>query len=419
MVARPPDRAVYSTLVTTHSTTPPAGPRLNRRALLRLPLGVALASSPALAPARRAAAEIAPLAAPSVTAASVYVQDASAGVPLMELNPDERRPPSSTTKIVTAQVVTDKVGLDELVVVDPADLATPEESQMGLIAGDTLTVQQLLEGALIPSGNDAARALARHVGLQLLAGAGGEPIARFVEEMNAYVASLKLENSRFANAEGLDDPDQYSSARDLALLAARVMRNKVISSIVSQPTLNVTSVGPEARVYLDLATGAPKLNSNQLLEGATDGMEDVHGLKTGTTPEGGANLIVAKWSPGGNRIVAVVMGSDIRYDEATGSQVGGSDRRYDDMRAVLAAVESSYVWVDPTEEDQLPGLTDELAAWQVELRNDSAIVLPAEVRQPVRYQLELVAPGGEEKVAGRVLFFAGSELLAERPLTFL
>ena len=400
------------------TNTQPTTIDLTRRALLRLALGAPVAGVPVLAGGRSAAAEIVPLAPPAVTAASVFVQDASAGVPLMESNADERRPPSSTTKIVTAQVVTDNAELDEIVVVDAADLASPEESQMGLLAGDTLTVQQLLEGALIPSGNDAARTLARHVGLKLLGGAEGEPIARFVEAMNEYVASLRLENTRFTNAEGLDDPDQYSSARDLAILGSRVMRNKTISSIVSQPTLDVTSVGPEARVYLDPITSAPKLNSNQLLEGAPDGVDAVHGVKTGTTPEGGANLIVAKWSPGGNRILAVVMGSGIEYD-AEGFQVSGSDRRYDDMRAVLAEVEAAYVWVDPTKDDELPGLADELAAWQVELRNSSAIVMPAGVREQVRYQLELVAPGGEEEVAGRVLFFAGPELLAERPLTFL
>lgn len=391
--------------------------RLNRRAILRLPLGVAVAGIPTLTTAGRAAAEITPLAAPKVTAAAVFVQDASAGVPLMEANGDERRPPSSTTKIVTAQVVTEHAELDELVVVDVADLASVEESQMGLFAGDTLTVQQLLEGALIPSGNDAARTLARFVGAKLLDGVVGDPIPRFVEEMNSYVASLELEDTHFVDPAGLDDDAQYSTAHDLAVLGGRVMRNKTISSIVSQPTLNVTSVGPEARVYLDLATGGPKLNSNHLVEGGLEPMEGVHGLKTGTTPEGGANLIVAKWSPGGNRLIAVVMGSDIAYD-GDGYLVADSDRRYDDMRAVLADVESAFAWVDPNDDDDLPGLGDELAAWQVALRNSSAVVISAELTRPVRYQLELVAPGGEKSLAGRVLFFAGSELLTERPLTF-
>lgn len=389
---------------------------MTRRVLLHLLFGVLLAALSLLTADRLFAAEIEPLTAPAVTAASVYVQDASAGVPLMEMNADERRPPSSITKIVTAQVVTENAELDELVVIDAADIATQEESQMFLVAGDTLTVQQLLEGALIPSGNDAARTLARFVGSKLLAGEAGDPIERFVQEMNAYVASLDLENTKFVNAEGLDEDAQYSSARDLAILGSQIMRNKVISSIVSQPTLNVTSVGPEVRTYLGLG-GAPLLNSNHLLEGGVQSMEGVHGLKTGTTPNGGANLIIAKWSPGGNRIIAVVMGSDIAYGDG-GYQVPDSDRRYDDMRAVLKEIEAAYAWVDPNDADALPGLTDELAAWQVELRNSSAIVMPAGVEQPVWYQLELVAPGDEESLAGRVLFFAGSELLAERPLTF-
>ncbi len=105
---------------------------------------------------------------PRTSAAAVYVWDATSGQELYALNPNEQRAPASTTKIATALVVVQHADLDDEVVVVASDTVDITVfSHMGLQAGDTLTVEQLLYGLLVPSGNDAANALARSVGEEL------------------------------------------------------------------------------------------------------------------------------------------------------------------------------------------------------------------------------------------------------------
>jgi serine-type D-Ala-D-Ala carboxypeptidase (penicillin-binding protein 5/6) len=113
------------------------------------------------------------LDAPEITAQSAFALDVKSGKTLSALNADERRPMASLTKMVTALVVTkalndDLIALDDSVTIEDSDVVDPAiYSHMGLVAGDTVTVEQLLDGMLIPSGNDAAKALARYVGERL------------------------------------------------------------------------------------------------------------------------------------------------------------------------------------------------------------------------------------------------------------
>jgi serine-type D-Ala-D-Ala carboxypeptidase (penicillin-binding protein 5/6) len=350
-------------------------------------------------------------ATPDVSAQAAYVFDSTANVELLAENSDERRAPASTVKIVTAMVVLDHAELETEVVFDEADTATEDESRMGLVGGDTVTVEQLLVGLLLPSGNDAARTLARHVGTILLAGSDGDPIERFVEEMNAKVGEAGLSNTHFTSPDGLsDDDDQYTTAYDLAHLGALAMSYDSIAATVSQSTAEITSVGPEARVY-------SLHNTNLFLEGsaAEFATEGVVGLKSGSTSTAGACLVLAKRERGGNLIIAVVLGSELAYD-AEG--IISVDQRWEDMRSILNSVEGSFLWLNPESDRDVPGLMNEMAAWQVTLQDDSGILIDPDLRSSLRYQLELLPEGPAESDAGRVLFFAGPDLVAERPLIF-
>jgi serine-type D-Ala-D-Ala carboxypeptidase (penicillin-binding protein 5/6) len=361
------------------------------------------------APAGVSAQELA--ATPSVSAHAAYAFDATTNVELLSENSTERRAPASTVKIVTAMVVLDHAQLDTQVVFEAADTASEEESRMGLEAGDTVTVEQLLVGLMLPSGNDAARTLARHVGTILLDGQPGDPIERFVEEMNAKVAEAGLTNTHFTSPDGLsDDDNQYTTAYDLAHLGAMAMGYKQIAQTVSQSKAEITSVGPEARVY-------SLQNTNKFLEDsgtqyATDG---VIGLKSGSTTKAGANLVLAKRERGGNLLIAVVLGSELSYDAQGLIAVDG---RWDDMRAVLDSVEGTFAWINPESSNDMPGLVDEMSAWQVSLKDDSGILVDRSIRKEIRYQLELLPQGPAKSDAGRVLFFAGADQIAERPLIF-
>ena len=124
---------------------------------------------------------------PTVTASSALVIDLQTGERLFEKDPAEPRPPASTAKLMTALVVIDQVPLDDVVVVTSAAAAT-EGSRMGLVVGEQLTVLELLHGLLIPSGNDAAVALAEHV-------AGSE--VDFVAMMNARAREMGLTATQF------------------------------------------------------------------------------------------------------------------------------------------------------------------------------------------------------------------------------
>ena len=125
-----------------------------------------------------------------------------------------RRAPASLTKLMTAVVASDLTSLDTPVTVT-GEAAAAEPSRMGLVAGQTLTVRELLYGALLNSGNDAAFAL----------GDGIVPLDRFLSLMNRKAGYLHLRDTHFSTPNGLTDPDNYTSAYDLAVLSAYVVRN--------------------------------------------------------------------------------------------------------------------------------------------------------------------------------------------------
>jgi D-alanyl-D-alanine carboxypeptidase (penicillin-binding protein 5/6) len=351
---------------------------------------------------------------PDVTAQAVYVYDATANLELTSLDADVRRAPASTVKIVTAMVVVDHADLDAQVVVDAQDVTDPSsgESTMTLAAGDTLTVEQLLTGLMLPSGNDAARTLARYVGILLLDGASGDPIERFVDEMNAKVREAGLSNSQFTSPDGFSDSDDmYTTAYDLAHLGALAMEYEEIAGIVSLATAEVVSVGPEAHAM-------SLQNTNKFLpdSGSEYATEGVVGLKSGSTTKAGACLVLAERERGGNLIIAVVLGSQLTYNEET--NMIEVDARWDDMQSVLGSVDDTFAWLNPESNNDVPGLKDEMSAWQVSLVDDSALIVPDDQSEAITYRIELKAIGPSKSDAGRVLFFAGSQQIAERPLVF-
>ncbi len=243
---------------------------------------------------------------PDITAKALFVVDATTGIPLYTKNPDEHLPIGSVVKIMTALVVMKHVeDLDEPVVIQESDLVDVSVySNMNLQAGDTLTVSFLLYGLLIPSGNDGARALARHVGGKI-SGSEDSRVATeaFVNEMNAYAAELGLKNSRFTVPDGTDAPNAYSSAEDVSIMSRELMKNDTLRRIVREPAYQFYSIGPEQRLYA-------KETTNQRL-----GQNGVVGVKTGTTEQAGGNVVLAREVNGGsNTVIIVILGADHSYE---------------------------------------------------------------------------------------------------------
>jgi D-alanyl-D-alanine carboxypeptidase (penicillin-binding protein 5/6) len=231
--------------------------------------------------------------APTLTAASALLMDDSTGTLLWSQQPDARRAPASLTKMMTALVVRAGDSLSTVFVVTPLAAATPGSS-MNVVAGQRLTVLQLLYGLLLPSGNDAAVVLAQGT-------AGSVPA--FVAQMNARAQAMGLTGTHFVNPHGLDAAGHYSTALDLAMMGRAILQDPLLAQIVQ--TRRQIIRAPDGRVLFDLH------NLNELL-GTYPGAD---GIKTGTTNAAGENLVAAD-RQNGHQVLAVVLGSTDRYADA-------------------------------------------------------------------------------------------------------
>ena len=238
--------------------------------------------------------------------------DVDSGRVLYAHHADTRMLIASTTKILTALVAIRDGDLEDVVTVS-AQAAGTEGSSMYLRAGEELTLETLLYGLLLCSGNDAAVAIAEHV---------GGSVAGFVERMNAYAAELGMENSSFANPNGLDDENHYSTARDMAVLACAAVQNETLVRIAS--TRSVT-IG-----------GRTMTNHNKLLS-----MEEgCIGLKTGytRTPQSAVRSATVRRPFSSERVVTTPLGLlSIR-------QTHGSRRRSGLPSTVISSRSGSALW---------------------------------------------------------------------------
>ena len=219
-----------------------------------------------------------PVQAQAVSAEKGIVLDALTGETLWKRRAQERSLIASTTKIMTAHLICRACNVLERVKI-PREAVGIEGSSMYLREGEILTVQELLWGVMLRSGNDAAAALAIYC---------GGSIEGFARKMNAEAARLGLTGSHFVNPHGLDDPDHYSTARDLAVLTAEAMKNPVFAGTVS--TKNV-------RVGERVLT-----NHNKLLWR----LPGADGVKTGYTKAAG-RLLVSSAMRNGRRLICVTV----------------------------------------------------------------------------------------------------------------
>ncbi len=201
----------------------------------------------------------------AVSAKSAILIEAETGALLYAKNENERRPMASTTKIMTAVVVLENARLDAIVTVSGKAAGT-EGSSMHLLAGEKISVRELLYGMMLVSGNDAANALAEYV---------GGSISGFVKLMNKKAQKLGLENTSFETPSGLDGEKHYSTALDMARLTAYALKNPTFAEIVATKTIKLGSR------YL--------VNHNKLLFS----YEYAVGVKTGYTRLSGRCLVSA------------------------------------------------------------------------------------------------------------------------------
>jgi D-alanyl-D-alanine carboxypeptidase len=230
---------------------------------------------------------------PSGAARSAILVDASSGAVLWQKRPHRRRPIASTTKIMTAALVLERLRLDQVVTVAPGVPRTPLVRE-GLRARERVPVWKLLDGLLIFSGNDDALALA-------VAAAGSRP--RFLGLMNGKARELGLRDTHFASVSGVIDENNYSSAWDLAALTRYAARDPSFRKVVATRIARVPWPAPTyGKVYV---------NKNALL-GTYRGAD---GVKTGWTTIAG-HCLVASAHRKGVRLIAVLLHSPDPYGDA-------------------------------------------------------------------------------------------------------
>lgn len=227
--------------------------------------------------------------APGPTAPSWLVYDANAGAILASRNSNEERAIASVTKIMTGLLVMEYGNLDELVIVSERAAGTGEK-EIGLIAGEQVTVEQLFKVLMIHSANDAATALAEHI---------GGTVEGFVDLMNARVAELGLEHTHFENPHGLDSSNHYSSARDLVVMAREAMAYPLFAEAVRSRSY-VFPAAPDGTARIAQTTN--------LMLGEYEGMA---GIKTGFTFRALLTFVAAA-ERDGRMVYAVVLGSEGR-----------------------------------------------------------------------------------------------------------
>ena len=210
--------------------------------------------------------------------------DARTGAVMHAREAGKPRQIASATKLMTALLTLERAQMDDVFTAAPYQ-ASAVESKINLAPGERMTVRDLLTALLLESANDAAVTLAE--------GVAGSREA-FVREMNRRAVELGLRDTSYANPIGFDDPSNHSSARDLARLTRRLLRDRRFARIVDMPSATLTS-GARTRT-ID--------NRNRLVQG----YPFVSGVKTGHT-QGAGYVLVGAGEAGGGRVITVTMGA--------------------------------------------------------------------------------------------------------------
>ncbi|MDG4953277.1 D-alanyl-D-alanine carboxypeptidase family protein [Actinobacillus equuli] len=338
------------------------------------------------------------ISAPQLNAQSYILMDYNSGNVLASLNPDQRQYPASLTKMMTSYVVGDalkqgKVKNSDMVTVTENSWAQkfPGSSLMFLDLNTQVSVADLMRGLIIVSGNDAAVALAEHT--------SGSQQA-FIDQMNKFAQQFGLKNTHFTTVHGLDEPNQYSSARDMAIIGAHIIRD--------QPE--------EYKIYAEKEfkynIKKPQPNRNGLL---WDKTMNVDGMKTGHTSQAGYNL-VASATNSNTRLISVVMGVETYKGREVESKklLQWGFANFETIKSLPAgqAVSEQSVYYGEADKVQLGSVQDSF----VTVPKGKASELKA------RYELErknLEAPLAKGQVIGKVIYQLDGKDVASSDLQVL
>lgn len=224
---------------------------------------------------------------PNLNSRAAIIYDRNSKEVIYGKEENTKRKMASTTKIMTCMVVLEKGELTDKVIVSKKAAGTGG-SRVGLKTGDKVSVQDLLYGLMLCSGNDAAVALAEHV---------GGSVEGFADLMNEKARQLNLSNTHFVTPHGLDNEEHYTTAYELAIMADNALKNNTFSSIVGTKNITININGKPRNLS----------NTNELL----GSMAGVYGVKTGFT-NGANRCLVTSCKIENLDIITVVLGADTK-----------------------------------------------------------------------------------------------------------
>ena len=283
---------------------------------------------------------------PNINSRSAIVFDRNSKEVIYGKDENTKKKMASTTKIMTCIVVLEKGELTDTVIVSK-NAAGTGGSRVGLKTGDKATVQDLLYGLMLCSGNDAAVALAEHV---------GGSVEGFAELMNAKAKDLNLSNTNFVTPHGLDNENHYTTAYELAIMADYGLKNKTFRSIVGTKNITININGKPRNLN----------NTNELL-GSVSG---VYGVKTGFT-NGANRCLVSSCKRDNLDIITVVLGADTK-----------KFRTQDSLKLINYAMNN---YKDINVEKQI---NEEFEKWKKE--NKSSMYINKGIKENVEVELEKI-----------------------------
>jgi serine-type D-Ala-D-Ala carboxypeptidase (penicillin-binding protein 5/6) len=236
---------------------------------------------------------------PQIAGEAAVLINQDTGKILYSKNSEEQLYPASTTKILTALIVIEQGNLNDRVKVGKeVHMRESGESAAWIREGQVLTVRQLLAGLMLPSGNDAARTLAIYTAKRIKHSNGltnEKALYYFAKEMNGKAKELGAKNSHFVNPHGLHDPNHFTTASDMGLIAKAAMSNPHFREIVSEKTYSDRTITFQ--------------NRNKLIDSQSQFYyQGANGIKTGYTDEAGYCL-VSSASKNGKHMISVVLHS--------------------------------------------------------------------------------------------------------------
>lgn len=325
----------------------------------------------------------------AISAKAAVVMDVKTGRILYSKNPDSKLPMASTTKIMTTLIAIESGRLKETVKVSQKASYT-EGSSIYLKEGEQITVEELLFGIMLRSGNDASMAVAEHI---------GGNVEGFVEMMNAKAKEIGALNTHFANPHGLDNSEHYTTAYDLALITSYALRNEKFAEVVK--TKNKTISGPP-----DVAWNRSMMNKNKMLWQFEGG----DGVKTGFTSKAG-RCLVSSATRDNWQLCSVVLNSGPMWEESAAilnygfsnfpkQKVVDSEEVYQQLKVI--AGKQDLVEIKPSFDFYMPLSQEEI---------DKLIFIPA-------LKFNNKAPIYKGSKAGELKIYIGNEYISSVDLEY-